>query len=200
MIKRPFSTAGYLLTWGTTTYGWGRPINNNYWTPDYVDNFPEITAVSTGQYHLGFVTQDHSVYTVGLKDNGRLGHSDPSPSELPRRVPFESPEVEISQLRLGNTHSVALSTQGQVSSNSLIFRTESGRIFYNGFYLKYQPTPFPLNVKARKIFASESTVGVISEDNHVYFLNEKIIDDSDFADNKNRVYVVEDDKFKGEVL
>ena len=80
----------------------------------------------------------------------------------------------------------------EASSNSLIFRTETDRIFYNGFHSKWQPTPFPLQVKARKIFASESSVGVISTDNKVYYLNEKLIDDSDFVCKQNRVFVSED--------
>lgn len=59
----------------------------------------------------------------------------------------------------------------EASSNSLIFRTETDRIFYNGMFDKYQPTPFPVDVKAKKIFATGSSVGVITEDNKVYYLN-----------------------------
>jgi alpha-tubulin suppressor-like RCC1 family protein len=75
LIKRNFSTSGHLYTWGETTYGWGRPTNSQYWTPGLVPNFADITSVSTGEYHLGFVTKDHSVYTVGLSEDGRLGQS-----------------------------------------------------------------------------------------------------------------------------
>jgi len=59
----------------------------------------------------------------------------------------------------------------EASSNSLIFRTESDKIFYTGMFVKYQPTPFPLNIKAKKIFASDSSVGIVGEDNKLYFLN-----------------------------
>jgi hypothetical protein len=48
IIKRTFSTTGSLLTWGQTTYGWGRPVNNDLWTPGFVSNFNDITSVSTG--------------------------------------------------------------------------------------------------------------------------------------------------------
>jgi hypothetical protein len=34
------------------------------------------------------------------------------------------------------------------SSNSLIFRTESDKIFYTGMNVKFQPTPFPFAGKA----------------------------------------------------
>lgn len=75
IIKRSFATSGHLLTWGQTTYGWGRPTNSQHWTPGFVENFNDVISVSTGQYHLGFVTKNHSVYTVGLPDEGRLGQA-----------------------------------------------------------------------------------------------------------------------------
>lgn len=66
IIKRTFSTTGSLLTWGQTTYGWGRPVNNDLWTPGFVNNFNDIISVATGEYHLGFITKDNNIYTVGL--------------------------------------------------------------------------------------------------------------------------------------
>jgi hypothetical protein len=64
----------------------------------------------------------------------------------------------------------------EASSNSLIFRTESDRIFYTGMNVVFQPTPFPLDQGVKKMFATESSVGVIAEDNKFYFLNEKLVD------------------------
>lgn len=86
------------------------------------------------------------------------------------------------------------------SANATIMVTDSGKVFYTGMFSKFQPTPFPLDIKAKKIFAAESSVGVISEDNKVYYINEKIIDDSDFYCHKNKVYICEDEKFSGQVL
>ena len=63
--------------------------------------------------------------------------------------------------------------------------------------VKFQPTPFPLNVKAKKIFATHSSVGVISEEGKLYFLNEKLVDDSDFVCEKNRVFESEDVNLSG---
>lgn len=74
IIRRTFSS-GSLLTWGETTHGWGRPTNNQYYTPGLVENFSNIVSVSTGQYHLGFITKDNGVYTVGLNEDDRLGQS-----------------------------------------------------------------------------------------------------------------------------
>ena len=111
IIKRSFATSGRLLTWGETTYGWGRPTSSQYWTPGLVQNFNDITSVSTGEYHLGFVTKDHAVYTVGLSDNGRLGQSSSADTELPRRVSFDAPNIQIKALSLGCRHSLALTTE-----------------------------------------------------------------------------------------
>jgi alpha-tubulin suppressor-like RCC1 family protein len=114
IIRRSFSTSGHLLTWGETTYGWGRPTNNQFWTPGPVQNFNDITSVSTGEYHLGFVTKDHAVYTVGLSEDGRLGQSSAADTELPRRVSFDAPDIQIKSLSLGSRHSLALTSDGAV--------------------------------------------------------------------------------------
>jgi alpha-tubulin suppressor-like RCC1 family protein len=112
IIKRGFSTSGHLLTWGQTTYGWGRPTNNQYWTPGFVQNFHDVVSVSTGEYHLGFITKDNGVYTVGSAEHGRLGHSSTVEEELPKRLSFDNPNVKIQSLSCGNNHSLALTTDG----------------------------------------------------------------------------------------
>lgn len=48
-------------------------------------------------------------------------------------------------------------------------------------YDKYQPTPFPIEVNAKKIFATESSVGVITNDNKIYYLNDRFIEDSELV-------------------
>lgn len=72
VMKRCFSTSS-LLTWGQTTYGWGRPINNYFYVPEAIEGFNNVTQVSSGPYNLAFLTDDSSVYTVGYGKNGRLG-------------------------------------------------------------------------------------------------------------------------------
>lgn len=54
VLKRAFSTAGRLYTWGPTTFGWGREINDDLYTPGQVDKFNDINRVATGPYHLIF--------------------------------------------------------------------------------------------------------------------------------------------------
>ena len=48
IISKSFSSAGSLLTWGATTYGWGRPASDQYFTPEFVDGFKNIVSVATG--------------------------------------------------------------------------------------------------------------------------------------------------------
>lgn len=85
------------------------------------------------------------------------------------------------------------------SANATIMITETGNVFYTGMFTKFQPTPFPLDVKVSKIFAGESSVGVITEDGKVLYLNEQIVDDSDYFCHRNKVWMSEDDKLKGVV-
>jgi hypothetical protein len=59
-------------------------------------------------------------------------------------------------------------------------------------YDKYQPTPFPIEVNAKKIFATESSVGVITNDNKIYYLNDRFIEDSELVNEKSRLFVCED--------
>lgn len=58
-INRSFATAGKLLTWGETTFGWGRDLNENYRVPGHVEGFNNVTKVATGPYHLIFSTENN---------------------------------------------------------------------------------------------------------------------------------------------
>ena len=80
-----------------------------------------------------------------------------------------------------------------VSGNSLIFKTESGQVFYSGMHVKYKPGKFPVNVNARSIFATFDSVGVIGEDGKIYFLNEQFIEDSDM---QKEWFVSDDENLK----
>jgi hypothetical protein len=67
-------------------------------------------------------------------------------------------------------------------------------------YDQYQPTPFPHNVRPKSIFATETSVGVVDQDNKLYFVNERIIEDSECLCPKRRLYECEDPNFKSEIL
>jgi hypothetical protein len=42
IIKNSFSTSGRLLTWGKTTYGWGRTLTGQLNTPGLVEGFENV--------------------------------------------------------------------------------------------------------------------------------------------------------------
>lgn len=88
----------------------------------------------------------------------------------------------------------------EVASNALIFRTESDRVFFNGMFYAWNPRPFPIDVQPKRIFATEDCVGVVAEDGKIYFVNEKLIDDSELISQKDRLYVSEDSTLEREVL
>ena len=73
-------------------------------------------------------------------------------------------------------------------------------MFYNGMYSKYQPAPFPHDVQVKKIFATDSSVGVVSSDNKLYFLNDQIIQDSECLCSTSRLFESEDVNLAGEIL
>lgn len=83
----------------------------------------------------------------------------------------------------------------EASSDALIFRTETDKVFYNGMFDKYQPTPFPGNYTAKSIWATTSSVGIITPDNKLFYVNDRIIDDSEVVCSKSRLYECEDENF-----
>ena len=83
----------------------------------------------------------------------------------------------------------------EASSESMIFRTETDKIFYSGMHDKFQPTPFPGNFQAKSIWATDSSVGIVTNQNKLYYLNDRIIDDSELIDEKSRLFECEDPTF-----
>jgi hypothetical protein len=48
-------------------------------------------------------------------------------------------------------------------------------------FAKYQPVAFPLDATPKKIFATHDAVGIVTEDNKIYFLNDRnFVSDCDF--------------------
>lgn len=80
-----------------------------------------------------------------------------------------------------------------ISANSLIFRTDSGSIFYSGMHSKFRPTHFPVKAAVKKIFATYDSVGVVTEDNRILFVNDQFIDD---ADREGDIIVSDDENLK----
>lgn len=62
---------------------------------------------------------------------------------------------------------------------------------------KYQPTPFPHDVQPKSIFATQSSVGIVGVDNKIYFLNDRIIDESECLSSSERLFESEDCNLEG---
>lgn len=67
----------------------------------------------------------------------------------------------------------------ELSANSLIFRTQSGTVWYSGMHAKFLPTRFPSTVEAKSIWATRNSVGIIGKDGKVYFVNDPLVSDYD---------------------
>jgi hypothetical protein len=82
----------------------------------------------------------------------------------------------------------------ELSANSLIFKTQSGAVFYSGMHSKFLPTRFPSSVDAKSIWATKNSVGIIGTDGKVYFVNEPLVDD---CDKVGEVMVSDEPSLKG---
>ena len=67
----------------------------------------------------------------------------------------------------------------EISGNSLILKTDSGKVFNSGMHSKFLPTSFPAPVKMQSIWATRNSVGIIGKDGKVYFVNDPIVNDYD---------------------
>jgi len=64
----------------------------------------------------------------------------------------------------------------EASDNSLIFRTESGKVYYSGMYIKSRPELFPTQGEIKSIFATHNSVGVITQDGKINYVNDSLIE------------------------
>lgn len=114
-IRRSFSTLvpGTLLTWGESTYGWGRDVTKDLRVPGKVGEFDDVAKVAAGPHHLIFSRTNKQVYSVGLGENGRLGQGSTTSIEQPEVIQALS-TADIKNLAAGYRHSLALSTSGTV--------------------------------------------------------------------------------------
>ena len=67
-------------------------------------------------------------------------------------------------------------------------------------FYAWNPRPFPIEVQPKHIFATEDSVGVVAEDGKIWYVNERLIDESDLVSQKDRLYVCEDSNLEREVL
>lgn len=137
IIRNRFSS---LFTWGETSFGWCRPVNTPIRAPYPVPDFPDVNKVSTGQYHIAFLTNDHTVYTAGYGKDFRLGLNSEQTVEQPTKLTFEGlGKAQIVDVKCGARHNLALADNGSVYQWGYVPQEEpdeDGELFVSDKYLK----------------------------------------------------------------
>lgn len=99
-----------VLTWGRGTsgqLGHGNLVNSLQPKPvDFFNDF-NITNVSAGWNHSGFVSECGHLFTCGDGSFGQLGHGDYTSQTCPVKVPFFDSK-HVDQIACGMRHSLAL--------------------------------------------------------------------------------------------
>lgn len=134
-----------------------------------------------------FLLDDGRLYVVG-KNNGGLFAT------------RKNPRVMDDDKAYGLTKIIDEDLKGEkikrfkISSNSLIFQTDSGAVYYSGMHSKFRPERFPVQIgTVKNIFATENAVGVIDSNGKIGYLNDEFIEGSD---KKGDVFVVRDENLK----
>lgn len=111
---------------------------------------------STGK-NVVVLLDDGRIYVSGKNNEGLFGTR-------------QNPKIAVDHSFQGLTKIVDEDLKGhkivdfEASDNSLIFKTDSGEVFYSGFYSKFRPERFPVKSgTAKSIFATHNSVGVIDE-------------------------------------
>ncbi|KAL9181896.1 hypothetical protein ACHAXT_012239 [Thalassiosira profunda] len=107
---------GEVYTWGEGKFGrLGHGAERNCHSPRLVESLlgKRPIQVSCGGFHSAVVTQDGKMYTFGGGEHGQLGHSDKVNKVRPTLVQALDP-IFLQQITCGWSHSVALTSQGEV--------------------------------------------------------------------------------------
>ena len=114
---------GKVYTWGEGKFGRLGSGNERHCTsPRIVESFvgQSPTQIACGGFHSAVITADGRLATFGGGEHGQLGHGNFSNKLKPAFVKALE-GVFISQISCGWSHTVALSSNGQVSNKCLIF-------------------------------------------------------------------------------
>ena len=107
---------GDLYTWGEGKFGrLGHGAERNCHAPKLVESLSgkKPRQVSCGGFHTAVVTEDGYLFTFGGGEHGQLGHNDRVNKVKPTMVQALE-GVFVSQITCGWSHSVALTSKGQV--------------------------------------------------------------------------------------
>lgn len=127
-----------------------------------------VKVQSTGQNAI-FLLDDGRIYVLGINQGGlfaiRRNH----------RVILDAFTESLTPIIDEDLHGEKI-VDFEASDNSLIFRTEQGKVYYSGMYISSRPQPYPTQSQAQTIFATHNSVGVIGADGQVTYLNDNIIE------------------------
>ena len=107
---------GDVYTWGEGKFGrLGHGTERNCHSPRLVEGLmgKHPIQIACGGFHTAVITQDGSMYTFGGGEHGQLGHGDKVNKVQPTLVQTLR-DVSISQITCGWSHSVALTSTGEV--------------------------------------------------------------------------------------
>ena len=151
-----------------------------------------IVKICSASSRTVFLCDNGKLYTFGKSHEGNTGHR---PNELINEgnvLDHITPVIE-------ENYKGHVVQDFKISSDALILRTTDGEVFYSGIGLAFKPKLFPHIVRnVKNIFATESSVGVISEDNKIYYIADKILKESDQCPT-TKVFVNEDKHLEGDV-
>mmetsp|Transcript_29055 Transcript_29055/g.41088 ORF Transcript_29055/g.41088 Transcript_29055/m.41088 type:complete len:593 (-) Transcript_29055:1722-3500(-) len=107
---------GELYTWGEGKFGrLGHGAERNCHSPRLVESLlgKRPRQVACGGFHTAVITEEGRMYTFGGGEHGQLGHGDRVNKVKPTLVQALD-TVFVSQITCGWSHSVALTSKGQV--------------------------------------------------------------------------------------
>jgi alpha-tubulin suppressor-like RCC1 family protein len=106
---------GTFWVWGNNYYGQlgdGTNINRNIPAP--VSGLTDIIAISAGVFNTVALKNDHTVLAWGLNSSGQLGDGTTDESHIPVQVGGGSLLTDVIAISVGESHAVALKTDGTV--------------------------------------------------------------------------------------
>eukprot|EP00980_Cylindrotheca_fusiformis_P015257 scaffold4243_cov126-Cylindrotheca_fusiformis.AAC.3 len=107
---------GDVYSWGEGKFGrLGHGTERNCHTPRLIESLlgRKPKQVSCGGFHTAVCTEDGHLYTFGGGEHGQLGHND-RVNKLKPTIVEALESVFVTQITCGWSHSVALTSQGQV--------------------------------------------------------------------------------------
>jgi len=114
------SDTGELYTWGEGDFGrLGHGDTNGRPVPTLVRDISGVGSVACGNAHtLALSSDGRTVWSFGSGDNGKLGHGDTARVYTPKVIDALQ-GMYIRKVAAGSQFSLALTANGQVSSNHL---------------------------------------------------------------------------------